>query len=314
MFPIQIQKNKTVEFIQIMIHLLYLLVSLLIFEMTLRFLSLRYCPWYARLAHTLGLMSYCDYQEWRVIGLRVLRGGHRTYFKLLEHYSIVSGITLPDVEVLLRPRVPFEGVFSQAYKHCSGLHGTIQQHFTFPSGSRPVPNQTFRTLNICEEGFRKTVQGGKTDDERGNRVTVLVLGGSCVFGLGCMSDSATVPSRLASILEGTSVGEKFTVINGGMLGYTSMQQYLLLVSLRKHFDHIIVLDGWNELDQSLKGIETPSLVRHDLLTSRQSIIRSITTRFFTLSWLLGLIRIMRARSKDFPRVSAVMTPNVYPHS
>jgi hypothetical protein len=72
-----------------------------------------------------------------------------------------------------------------------------------------------------------------------------------MFGLGATSDNHTIPSMIAKYLMANPLlsDKRIQVTNMAMLGYTSSQELLLLKAYIDSFDIVVVLDGWNELDQ-----------------------------------------------------------------
>lgn len=83
-----------------------------------------------------------------------------------------------------------------------------------------------------------------------NVFRVIVLGGSTVEGLGVNSPLESLPSKLLLLLEQTFArsSKEVEVINAGVSGYSSDQEYLLLIAdlLRYEPDLVIAYDGWND--------------------------------------------------------------------
>ena len=85
---------------------------------------------------------------------------------------------------------------------------------------------------------------------------VIVLGGSTVRGLGSQRPSQNIVSMLRNAIQQRALtgpnNRRVELINAGVDGYNSAQEYLYFVSdlLRFRPDLLIVYDGWNDIDIS----------------------------------------------------------------
>jgi len=123
-------------------------------------------------------------------------------------------------------------------------------------GHRLGRNQCFRRKNSVimtnDQGFSTidsapvTYQTEKPD----GTFRAIVIGGSTVMGLGAHTPSQNLPAylqrRLARKMDST--GQEVQVINAGVGGYYSVNEFLYLASELVHFDPdlLIVYNGWND--------------------------------------------------------------------
>jgi lysophospholipase L1-like esterase len=79
---------------------------------------------------------------------------------------------------------------------------------------------------------------------------VIMLGGSTVEGIGVSSPLESLPSKLQLLLEREfpHSSKRIEVINAGISGFSSDQEYLFLIAdlLRYEPDLVIAYDGWND--------------------------------------------------------------------
>lgn len=89
---------------------------------------------------------------------------------------------------------------------------------------------------------------------------IIVLGGSTVMGEGSGVPSQNIVGMLQAGVRERGLtgpgGKRIELINGGVDGYNSAQEYLYLVSSLLGFkpDLVIVYDGWNDID--IRGFST----------------------------------------------------------
>jgi hypothetical protein len=88
---------------------------------------------------------------------------------------------------------------------------------------------------------------------------VLMLGGSTVEGIGVSSPLESLPSKLQLLLEREfpHSSKHIEVINAGVSGFSSDQEYLFLIAdlLRYKPDLVIAYDGWNDAHVLREAIE-----------------------------------------------------------
>ncbi len=299
-------------------HKIYTLLLLIIsFEASLRFLSLRFCPFYIRFFYAIGLLSENKFEEWRLISSRVQRSGFKSYKKLLKHYSKISGTDIQIIKKLCDGMKPWS--LKKRGEYSSGFHGLIKQDIKFPFGLYPKPNQNLKSLNIDSYGRRITSSKPKNKNYK-KVFNVFVLGGSCIFGVGSTKDSKTICSRIEHYLNSDQNNrDKFyKVFNYGFLGYNSYQEMLALSLIKDKIDHIIVLDGWNELDQYQEETKLP-LIMNGLLKNNLKInlFTNLINKIFKKSQIIKLIYqiylILASNSSRDKSINTENISNIYPH-
>jgi hypothetical protein len=121
----------------------------------------------------------------------------------------------------------------------SGLIGESDQHFWFMTDGQGFPP-------VARVGHRYLVP------KPANVFRVIMLGGSTVEGLGINSPLDSLPSKLQLLLEPqfAQSSKQVEVINAGVSGYSSDQEYLSLMAdlLRYEPDLVIAYDGWNDAE------------------------------------------------------------------
>ena len=167
--------------------------------------------------------------------------------------SKLSGRPYSEVQHIVLPRT--KGLsYSKREKHSYGFLSMLEKTSDQILIQRFVGNQISDCLAIGSNGFRITNDLSRDDLKRQNNsktISILCLGGSTMMGLGSTDDRNTIPSlildRLANDLELDKL--KIEVSNMAMLRYTSFQELNILRDQISSFDFVVVLDGWNELDQ-----------------------------------------------------------------
>jgi lysophospholipase L1-like esterase len=121
-------------------------------------------------------------------------------------------------------------------------HGIVMRHdpylVLFPRPSQALPGVT-----INAQGFRgRDWELAKPP----GAVRVLLVGGSTAFGQGATDDEASLGAALERELAGRIEGAE--VLNGGVIGYESTQELVLLATRLLAYgpDVVVVLDGWND--------------------------------------------------------------------
>lgn len=99
-----------------------------------------------------------------------------------------------------------------------------------------APNQRHTAFTTNQLGLR-----GKELDPAHSRPRIVILGGSAAFGSGARNDQETIGALLSGHLQAE-------VLNAGMIGYGSSQEfaYLLTELLELKPDLVITFDGWND--------------------------------------------------------------------
>ena len=229
---------------------LYVMLSLILVEMILRFNSLRYCPFAVRLSHAFGFLGSSFYDEWRAIAYRIHRSGLPKFSSLIDHYVKISGQPYEKLYDNFRGGMPWERRrYPNGY---SGAHGVFQYRYVPPIGFTPERNIRLKTLSTGQDGNRICANSKEAGNDQEPYENILFLGGSAMFGLGSTNDEKTIPSIVIESLNTKKIsGKKYKGINGAMLGKTAMEEALCLKFAEHEISHIIVLDGWNEVDQCI---------------------------------------------------------------
>jgi hypothetical protein len=278
-------------------------------EMVLRFAYLKYSPFYVRLFHAFGLLGTSFYEEWRLIGSRIHRGGFTSYKQLAGHYSEISGMPIDEVKKRFRGGMPWERRIGR--KFFSGAHGLFEQEISLPMGLVPVKNMNLSVFHTDSDGFRCTYDPFPDIYGEEEVETVLILGGSCVLGVGATDDEMTLPSRISYHLNhGSSRGKKYRVINAGMLGYTALQEALTLMMHRGPLDHVLVFDGLNEVDQDISGTDKSAFML---------LIPNVTLKSLFFKYLRGfaiinvLVIFLTKLKQDKIPIPKPDPSSIYPH-
>ncbi len=102
-----------------------------------------------------------------------------------------------------------------------------------------MPNQSSAVFNINSIGLR----GREVASNHNKPKRAIVLGGSAAFGFGLKGDDKT----FSSLLE--KGNKKYEVLNAGVIGFTSGQELVYLVTELIDYNPNIVIafNGWNDL-------------------------------------------------------------------
>jgi hypothetical protein len=102
---------------------------------------------------------------------------------------------------------------------------------------------------------------------------MIVVGGSAVFGWGTGTPDRNLPARLRRALE-RNQPRCYEIVNAGVPGYTSAQEYLFIASELVHYgpDVLVVYDGWNDQVQSTVESESRAAGVNSLKTSTHTAI------------------------------------------
>jgi len=134
-----------------------------------------------------------------------------------------------------------------------------------------------RSKEICEEAetgikkgpFRNAIN---VDDVKGEKFRILALGDSFTFGDGIQQDSKVWPMRLEGILQRKNPGMDIKVINMGICGLTTVNEYELLVKVGQRLKPDIIIIQYLVNDILPSG---PNLMRVDEAWLRRSVRRNI---------------------------------------
>jgi hypothetical protein len=116
---------------------------------------------------------------------------------------------------------------------------------------------TGRLINVDSNGRRVTPQFQQLTDERGHSPTVVLLGGSTMWGT-CSRDSGTIPAALARLIASNPAKPSMRVVNLGESGYVNTQSLIALeLELRKGDvpKTVVVYDGINDIFSAYQNNE-----------------------------------------------------------
>lgn len=104
-------------------------------------------------------------------------------------------------------------------------------------------------------GMVKTPSPFSTKENLKNKKTVVIFGGSTVFGVGSSSIHQTIATQLQNILNEKDSNTLYTVINAGVRGYVAYQEFARYLNDVKYLnpDIIISLNGRNDVYLASKG-------------------------------------------------------------
>ena len=145
------------------------------------------------------------------------------------------------------------------------------------------------SININSEGLRDHDYSAKKDPLI---YRILVLGDSFTFGVG-VNAGESYPKMLEAMLNKTSRGnaaKRYEVINAGVEGYGTEQEYLYLQKLQSRYKPDLVIVGLhsNDIDDVMRGI--PSAIMK----------QKIKRHFYFLSYLRGVhLLVTEAFTKKF---------------
>lgn len=158
---------------------------------------------------------------------------------------------------------------------------------------------------------------------------VIVIGGSTVWGVGSATPDENLPARLLKGLREKYPKVKFEVINAGVSGYSSRNEFLYLLSELVYYspDLVIVYDGWNDASfngfmsrqygERLNALKTPNHYEIDL---RMASDRTLTGTFSLFAGTLSQTmhkkfhwsathRVLLSRA--LPERNVIMSPRLY---
>ena len=170
---------------------------------------------------------------------------------------IVNLATLAAIEALSAGAIRLW--FSKA-EASQAVDERVEQPFDVPLGWVMKSNAT---IGIDKTSIRTDAHGRAIvpDPLPHPRYTVVVTGGSAMFGVGVTNNALTVPARLQAHLR-QDHGLEVNVVNLAARGYVSVQEMLALnlYLTAQPADLVIAVSGHNDATRFLTGQSTPSLV------------------------------------------------------
>ena len=112
-------------------------------------------------------------------------------------------------------------------------------------GFRALPNYRGQYVNTDAEGFRRTSQYLKGREETRHW---MFMGGSTMWGVGPASDSETIPSHFAKLINEADPDKDHVVTNYGMGGYHNSQELILFLGKIgfEDVDYVVFFDFVSE--------------------------------------------------------------------
>ncbi len=188
----------------------------------------------------------------------------------------------------------------------------------------PLPTEALITN---KEGFASI---GEAEFEYGRKkpagtYRVIVLGGSTVWGVGSATPDENISARLLKGLRVKYPNIKFEVINAGVGGYSSRNEFLYLLSELVYYspDLVIAYDGWNDAyfngfrsqkHERLNALKTPDHYEMDrrMASNRTlagtfslfagTLSETIRTKLYWSATHRVLSRVLLPKRKDIQRV------------
>jgi lysophospholipase L1-like esterase len=117
---------------------------------------------------------------------------------------------------------------------------------TLPDGFKNNPRWSIRLNSRGDRG------GEIADRPEGSAIRIACIGDSWTFGMNVNQDES-YPSRLESLLGGAQPGQRFEIINLGVLGYSSLQGLRLLKQRVLDLHPNIVIIGFAMNDSEVAG-------------------------------------------------------------
>ena len=107
------------------------------------------------------------------------------------------------------------------------------------------PNQENQTIHINNFGMRGP---DITQNKPSDTIRIFVVGGSTTYGSGSSSDGTTIPGYLQEFFDNTETSKKFQVINAGIEGSTSIEDFYRIKNVIIHLepDIVILYQGNND--------------------------------------------------------------------
>lgn len=144
------------------------------------------------------------------------------------------------------------------------------------------PNQYFYGLRVDEDGFISNYDKPALSNSTlsGKNKTIVFIGGSTVAGMGATKNSMTIPAIYEYLLKQKNLNFNYRVINAGVGGYFSANEYAYLVFKiipKLNPDIVIILNGYNDLnrvDRTYENYITPDCKKAEQLVHGASINES----------------------------------------
>jgi hypothetical protein len=185
----------------------------------------------------------------------------------LHPFNAARHPDIPEIHDLLARRAPVSSRYLDRFRADGLLGGRLVPNFLivkspfwpYESDSKGLEKPFW--LMTDEQGFPPVARVGHRYlvPKPAGVFRVIMLGGSTVEGIGVSSPLESLPSKLQLLLEREfpRSSKQIEVINAGVSGFSSDQEYLFLIAdlLRYEPDLVIAYDGWNDTHQLRRAIE-----------------------------------------------------------
>jgi hypothetical protein len=169
----------------------------------------------------------------------------------LHPFNAAGHPDIPEIRDLLARHTRLYSHYLDRFQADGLLGGRLVPNFLIIMP--PIrPNGEPFWLMTDEQGFPPVARVGHhyLVQKPANVFRVIMLGGSTVEGIGVSSPLESLPSKLQMLLEREfpRSSKQIEVINAGVSGFSSDQEYLFLITdlLRYKPDLVIAYDGWND--------------------------------------------------------------------
>jgi hypothetical protein len=161
---------------------------------------------------------------------------------------------------------------------------------------------TGRLINVDSSGRRITPQFQQVPDDKRHTPTVMLLGGSTMWGT-CSRDSATIPAALARLIAANPAKPSLRVMNMGESGYVNTQSLISLeLELRKGNvpESVLLYDGINDVfsayqndEGGLPQNEQNRVIEFNLLQDGERMLELGIRDFWKKTVTAGLVETLR---------------------
>ncbi len=147
------------------------------------------------------------------------------------------------------------------------------------------------------------------------RARVLCVGDSCTFGYAPdVSDEKTYPAQLSQLLE-TDCPGRFSVLNGGMPGFGSLDCLSFFVHRGEelHPDVVVILAGWNDNHQ-VQDLGRPQEWRWESMTRASALMRLMTGGLHRLGGLFPVVEsddLLRLQARHLPPMTGRISDSAF---
>jgi lysophospholipase L1-like esterase len=198
-----------------------------------------------------------------LLAVVMVKSGHAKredfFVTSLHPFTAAGHPDIPEIHDLLARHARLDSRYLDIFQADGLLGGRLAPDFLIvlsplrPNGSEDSSGlEKPFWLMTDEQGFPPVARVGHHYEVQkpANVFRVIMLGGSTVQGIGVSSPLESLPSKLQLLLEREfpRSSKQIEVMNAGISGFSSDQEYLFLIAdlLRYKPDLVIAYDGWND--------------------------------------------------------------------